>query len=66
MTWTLFRRCLLTGLIAIVLALVLKSVLTLTLGRPFALHQDFLIETAPVMFLVGFFLPLAPRNLEQK
>jgi hypothetical protein len=56
----------LTGLIAIILSLALKFMLMLTLGRPLTLNQDFWIETAPVMFLVGFFIPLAPRNLEKK
>jgi hypothetical protein len=67
-TWTLLRRCVLTGLIAIILSLALKFMLMLmlTLGRPLTLNQDFWIETAPVMFLVGFFIPLAPRNLEKK
>ncbi|MFT6473977.1 hypothetical protein [Qipengyuania profunda] len=66
MKWTLLRRCVLTGLIAIILSLALKFMLMLTLGRPLTLNQDFWIETAPVMFLVGFFIPLAPRNLEKK
>ncbi|MFW2351245.1 hypothetical protein [Qipengyuania sp.] len=66
MTWTLLRRCVLTGLIAIILSLALKFMLMLTLGRPLTLNQDFWIETVPVMFLVGFFIPLAPRNLEKK
>ena len=66
MKWTLLRRCVLTGLIAIILSLALKFMLMLTLGRPLTLNQDFWIETAPVMFLVGFFIPLAPQNLEKK
>ena len=61
MTWPLFRRCLVTALFAIVLALVFNVLLKATLGEPIELSEAFWIETAPIMFLVGFFLPLAPR-----